>query len=92
MAKTFKDWLQEGEDLYTTALKEYQDLEQQLENLEQQLVTKKEELNQIAQVVGKPPVEGHRKPVIQIVDSHSPSSSPAGRNTIAKALTGRGLG
>jgi hypothetical protein len=91
VAKTFKDWLQEGEDLYSTALKEYQDLEQQLENLEQQLVNKKEELNQIAQVVGKPPVEGHRKPVIQIVDSHT-SSSPAGRNTIAKALTGRGLG
>jgi hypothetical protein len=90
VAKSFKDWISEGEDLYSTALREYQELEQQLENLEAQLVSKKEELNQIAQVVGKPPVEGHRKPVIQIVDSHT--ASPAGRNTIAKALTGRGLG
>jgi hypothetical protein len=33
-----------------------------------------------------------RKPTVQIVDRESPGSIPASRNTIALALTGRGLG
>ena len=92
MAKSFKDWLQEGEELYQGALREFQSIEAQLEKLENQLAAKKEELNHIAQVIGKPPVEGNRKPAVQIVDREAPGSIPASRNTIAKALTGRGLG
>ncbi len=92
MAKSFKEWLQEGESLYAEALKEYQTLETHLEELEQKLAAKKEELNQIAAVVGKPPVEGSRRPQVQIVEAQSPGSIPASRATIAKALTGRGLG
>jgi hypothetical protein len=92
VAKSFKEWLEEGETLYSEALSEFQSLENQIAELEARLVDKKEELNHIAQVVGKPPVEGNRRPAVQIVDSHGPGSIPASRSTIAKALTGRGLG
>jgi hypothetical protein len=92
VAKSLREWLTEGEELYSAALREYQGLETQLEQLETQLASKKEELNQIAQVVGKPPVESNRRPAVQIVDRDGPGSIPASRNTIAKALTGRGLG
>ena len=93
MAKSLKEWLSEGESLYNEALQEYQSLEQQIEELEEKLAEKKEELNQIAGVVGRPPVEGKpRHGNVQIVDSHGPGSIPASRNTIAKALAGRGLG
>jgi molecular chaperone GrpE (heat shock protein) len=92
VSKSFKEWLAEGDNLYNAAMNEFQTLETQIEELEAKLAQKKEEVNQIAQVVGKPPVEGNRKPAVQIVDSHGPGSIPSSRNTIAKALTGRGLG
>ena len=92
MAKSLKDWLDEGESLYAEALKELQSLEAQMEELESRVAAKREELNQIAAVVGKPPVEPSRKPAVQIVETHGPGSIPASRNTIAKALTGRNLG
>jgi hypothetical protein len=100
----------EGEELYSVAMREYQELQSQLETLQTQLAAKKEEVNQIAIVIGKPQVENDelakidlpktepkspdrdRKPVVQIVDRDSPGSIPASRNTIAQALTGRGLG
>ena len=93
VSKSFKDWLSEGQSIYETTLKEFQALEAQLEELEVQLAQKKEEGNAIAAVIGKPPVEGNvRRPAVEIVDGHGPGSIPASRNTIAKALTGRGLG
>ena len=110
MAKTFRDWMTEGEELYSIALREYESLQSQLEEIQAQLSAKKDELNQIAAVIGKPQVDNdelakielpktepksadrERKPVVQIVDRESPGSIPASRNTIAQALTGRGLG
>ena len=111
MAKTFTDWMTEGEELYSVALREYENLQSQLHAIEAQLSAKKDEVNQIAAVIGKPQVDtdndlAHielpktepkndrhdRKPVVQIVDRESPGSIPASRNTIAQALTGRGLG
>lgn len=92
MGKSLRDWLQEGEELYGNALREYQGLEAQMEQLEQAIAAKRDEVNQIAQVIGKPPVDTGRRPPVQIIDGHSPGSIPASRNTIAKALTGRGLG
>jgi len=92
VSKSFKDWLQEGESIYETALREYQSIEAQLEELEAKLSEKREEVNAMASVIGKPPVESSRRPAVQIVDGHGPGSIPASRNTIAKALTGRGLG
>jgi hypothetical protein len=92
VAKSLQEWLSEGETLYNEALRQYQDLEAQLEDLEARLAAKREEVNQISAVVGKPPVETKRRSAVQIIDAQAPGSIPASRNTIAKALTGRGLG
>ncbi len=91
MAKSLQEWLSEGESLYNEAFKQFQDLEAQLEELEGRLTAKREEVNQIAAVIGKPAVEAKRRAAVQIIDAQAPGSIPASRNTIAKALTGRGL-
>ena len=91
--KNFKDWLGEGENLYNQAMQEYQALESQIEELEAKLAVKKEEVNQIASVINKPPVEpSNRRLTAQLVDDHGPSSVPNSPAAIARALTGRGLG
>jgi hypothetical protein len=77
VSKTLRDWLAEGEQLYSAAMQEYQSIEAQLDELEVKLAAKKSELNQIAQVIGKPPVEGNRR---HVTASHSSGHSivPAG--------------
>jgi hypothetical protein len=92
VTKTLADWLSEGEQLYTASLAEYKALEAQLDELEARLAAKKTELNQIAQVVGKPPVESSRRLSAELIDPHTPNSVPNSPATIARALTGRGLG
>ena len=92
MTKSFKDWISEGESLYNAALREYQSIEQQLDDLEAKLAAKKAEVNQIAQVSGKPPVETNRRLTAQLIEEHGPNSVPNSPATIARALTGRGLG
>lgn len=97
MGKSLREWLSEGEELYSVAMREYQALEAQLEQLQAQLAAKREELHHIGQVIGRTPPETPvehvpRTPTVQIIDSHGPGSIPASRHTIAKALTGRGLG
>ena len=91
MSKSLRDWLAEGEELYNSAMQEYQSIEAQLDELEVKLAAKKSELNQIAQVIGKPQVEGNRRLTAQLLDDHGPSSVPNSPATIARALTGRGL-
>ncbi len=92
MAKSLHEWLQEGESLYNEAMRQFQDLENQLEDLEARLNAKRDEVNQIAAVIGRPTVESKRRASVQIIDAQAPGSIPASRDTIAKALTGRGLG
>lgn len=92
MSKSLQEWLTEGETLYNAALAEYQQIETQLDDLEAKLAAKKAELNQIAQVVGKPPVESSRRLTAELIDQHTPNSVPNSPATIARALTGRGLG
>jgi len=93
VSKSLQDWLSEGEQLYNAAMHEFQQLETQLEELETKLAAKKAEVNQIAQVVGKPPVESTRKVLTaELVEPHGPNSVPNSPATIARALTGRGLG
>lgn len=96
MTKTFSDWLQEGELLYNNALKEYQSIESQLDELEKRLVAKQAEVNQIAGIIGKPPVEGNRRLAAQlvageqVVEEYARSSPTANSNAnIARALTGK---
>lgn len=91
--KSFKDWLNEGETLHSQALAEYQELERQLEDLEKRLAIKKDEVNQIASVVNKPPVETTgRRLTAELMDHHSQGSVANTPATIARALSGRGLG
>ncbi len=99
MSANFQEWLQQGEALYQNALKEYHAIEAQLDDLESRLVAKQAEVNQIAQVIGKPPVEGGRRmatllAAADIIDVPAErvgvSGSGAGSNaSIARALTGK---
>ena len=96
MASAFQEWLQQGENLYNSALREYHDIEQQLGELEARLVEKQNEVNQIAQVIGKPTVEGGRRLSAQLVNAEVMDVIPAERPhtpgsnaNIARALTGK---
>jgi hypothetical protein len=94
--KSFRDWLSEGEQIYSATLNEYKALEAQLEALEKQLAAKKSEVNQIAQVIGKPPVETNgRRLSAQLVEAEQVASAPAAATAVppgnmARALSGRG--
>jgi hypothetical protein len=59
-AANFQDWLKQGDSLYQAALKEFHDFETQLAELESRLAAKQAEVNQIAQMIGKPMVESSR--------------------------------
>ena len=91
MAKSIADWMREGEELYQTALKEYEELDNRVREMEKLMAQKQDEVNQIAQVIGKPLVEGNRRLTAQLVDDHGPLSVPNSSSTIARALTGRNL-
>lgn len=91
MSKTFHEWLTEGERLYETAMQEFQSIEQQLDELEQRLAAKQNEVNQIAQMIGKPPVEAGRRLSAQIVEHDPRGNSPSSPAAIARALTGRNI-
>jgi hypothetical protein len=90
-------WLQQGEQLYQAALGDYRALEVQLDELEQKLAAKEAEVNQVASVIGKPPVESNRRLGTEIVAgqvleethySRPPVPSNSNAN-IARALTGK---
>ncbi|HET6252203.1 MAG TPA: hypothetical protein VFE47_31240 [Tepidisphaeraceae bacterium] len=93
---SFQQWLQHGEMLYQAAMQEHSALEAQLEELERRLAAKQTELNQIAQMLSKPPVEGTRRvsaqlvtpPISEEADRQAPSPNNTSA-TIARALTGK---
>ena len=94
VANSFQQWLQQGEMLYSTALNEFHALESQLDDLEAKLAAKQAEVNQIAHVIGKPPVEGTRRVSAQIVQPHpvddfERAHQTSNNATIARALTGK---
>ena len=100
MAGNFHEWLQQGDALYQAALKEYHSIESQLDDLEAKLVAKQAEVNQIAQVIGKPPVEGNRRLSAQLVaadiidvpgvaDRQPTGPGGSSNASIARALTGK---
>jgi hypothetical protein len=92
---SFQAWLQQGEQLYSTALNEFHAMEAQIEDLHAKLVAKMDEVNRIAQMIGRPPVEGSRRGSVelvpaQIIDDVQPRSGTSNSNaTIARALTGK---
>ena len=103
MAGNFQEWLKQGEDLYQAALKDYHAIEAQLDELESKLVAKQAEVNQIAQVIGKAPVEGTRRHSghsghgntqlapggIDIIDVPERGPTAGSNASIARALTGK---
>lgn len=89
MAKSIADWMQEGEELYANSLREFQELEHQLAELEKRLQAKQGEVNQVAQIIGKPLVEGNRRLSAQLVDDHNMHGMPNSPSTIARALAGK---
>ena len=94
MASSFQEWLQQGENLYNSALREYHDMERQLAELEAKLAEKQNEVNQVAQIIGKPLVEGSRRLSAQLVSTdlvEAPHHNQPGGSTanIARALTGK---
>jgi len=91
MPKSIEEWIKEGEELYSAALNEYHALEHQLEQIEQHIAHKQAEVNRIASVIGKAPIEQNRRLTAQLVSDHGPNSVPNSPATIARALSGRGL-
>lgn len=94
MSKSFQEWIREGESLYEAAYQEYQAIEAQLDELEKQLALKKTEVNQIAEIISKPPVESSRRLSAQIVDGSGGgdrATNPSSAAAIARAITGRAL-
>lgn len=92
MSKSIKDWLAEGETIYNAALEEYQALEAQIIEMENKLALKREEVNIIAEKLGKGPVDTARRLNPEVIDRGAPNSVPNSPNTIARALQGRGFG
>lgn len=106
-AKSINDWLAEGEQLFDASLNEYHDLASQIAELEDRLNQKFTEVNRLAQIIGKSPVEPRKVVTAQLVAN---GSAPNGENghagpavagapglpnspaSIARALQGRGLG
>ena len=91
--KSIQEWIQEGEELYNASLSEFHALEAQLEELEARLAAKQSEVNRIAGIIGKPPVEGNRRLTAQLVTEGAGQAhtAPNSRDSIARALTGRGI-
>lgn len=92
MAKSIQDWMKEGEELYSAAVREYEEIESQLNDLETKLSAKQAEVNQLARIIGKPSVEGNRRLAAQLVTEGGPNSVPNSPATIARALAGKNLG
>ena len=92
---SFQAWLQQGEQLYSTALNEFHAMEAQIEELQAKLAAKMDEVNRIAQMIGRPSVEGGRRGSVdlvpaQIIDDVQPrTGTPNSNATIARALTGK---
>lgn len=55
--KSLQEWLGEGEELYNSLISELERVQQQVNELQHSIQTKKVEVNQIAQVIGKPGVD-----------------------------------
>jgi hypothetical protein len=90
VAKSINDWIREGEELYLLALKDFEELTAQLEDLEKRHTLKKDEVNQVARIIGKPIIETNRRVMAELVDDQD-GPSPTSSSTIARALTGRNL-
>lgn len=88
-AKIVQQWLAQGETIYAGLVKECQALEQQLVDIEARLAAKQAEVNQVAQIIGKPPVEANRRLSAQLVTSYTPDAPPPRATIPPRNITGR---
>ena len=88
MNSSFKDWIGQGEQLYNALLEEFQRFQKQIDELEQQLVSKKAEVNQLAEVIGRPGVDRSSRPAAEAVESNSPLRPTTSSASIARAING----
>ena len=93
---SLQQWLQQGETLYSNAVREFQAMEAQLEELERKLAAKRTEVNQIAAVVGKPPIDGARRLSAQLVTSYPMDDGrdkpPPGSASLVRAMSNKPRG
>jgi hypothetical protein len=104
VSNPLNSWLSQGEQLYVSALNEFRALEAQLDDVQQKLAAKMQEVNQIAAIIGKPTVAAARggpaSPMADIIDApperlpvplapHPTTPSKSSNATIARALTGQ---
>jgi hypothetical protein len=93
MSRNFQTWIAEGEEIYNTLLGEYREIEIQIEEMEARLAAKQAEVNQMASVIGKPPMESTRRLSAQLVEAEvlepGGATATASANNIARALNGR---
>lgn len=84
MMKSVKDWLSEGESLYSTLVQEFQNVQQQMAELERSLTEKKTEVEQLAQVIARagfkaPPRFEFEDPTPRVVEALRPQPDVAVR-------------
>ena len=91
MSRNFQTWIAEGEEIYNSLLGEYRDIENQIAEMENRLAAKQQEVNQMAAVIGKPPMEGKQRLAAELVTAEviDPVGTTASANNIARALNGR---
>ena len=94
MSRNFQTWIAEGEEIYNALLGEYREIEIQIEEMENRLAAKQAEVNQMASVIGKPPMEvGNRRLSAELVTAEVIDpvgvGTTASANNIARALNGR---
>lgn len=96
MSKSFHEWIGEGEEIYRSLVEEFRRTEQQVTELEQLLVAKVNEVNELARVIGKPAIGSPLPRRIEEADlidppgaTHTGTQGAASSSAnIARALTG----
>jgi len=86
VSNNLQTWLNQGEQLYSAALNDFRALEAQLDELEQKLAAKQTEVNQIAQIIGKPAVEGTRRLSAQLTTAPVVMDEQPERMTMPTAM------
>jgi hypothetical protein len=87
ISSAVQEWLLQGEALYESAMSDFRAIENQLVELESKLAEKRSEVNQIAQLIGKPPAEGSRRLSAQLIEERT--ANPGATTHIARALAGK---
>ncbi len=90
MPKDLQQWIAEGEEIYNGLLGEHRQIESQMEELEQKLADKQTDVNRLAAIIGKPPIDSSRRLSAELVNSEVVEySNSSSMNNIARALNGR---